>query len=38
MTPGGDNLFDSFERNALPLFDSKRVIGRFQDDTRALIA
>ena len=37
MTPSGDNLFDLFERNALPLLDCKRIVGWFQDDARALV-
>src|SRR5262245_10707723 len=37
MTPGGDNLFDPLKCDPLMLLDRKRVFGRLQDDTWALI-
>ena len=37
IPPGGDNLFDPFERDPPMLLDRQRVFGRLQDDKRALI-
>jgi len=37
MTCAGCNLFDPLKRDPPMLLDRKRVIGRLQDDTRALI-